>query len=256
MPTLLTLPLTAPTALIIDESQPLQPLFEELVGRPVQPGSYTLSPLWRDRPKGQPAPAFDQPTTYHWRISLLDDRLLESLRSRVADLSHLHLLDTPLAIGEGQWSYQSYPELVRRAQRRATAKTQAARWISLDFLTPVILCRHNRPYPLPDPALVFYHYLNGWDSFAPRDLQVNLNVVDALAAHLILTEHQLETRPVRFETRGSRIGFLGKVTYKMMDWEKLGVDFLATVQTLACFSEFCGSGDFTERGLGQTRLRR
>jgi CRISPR-associated endoribonuclease Cas6 len=254
MPTLLTLPLTAPTALIIAESQPLQPLFEELVGRPVQPGSYTLSPLWPDRRKGQPAPAFDQPTTYQWRISLLDDRLLESLQKRVADLSYLHLANTPLVIGQGQWFHQSYPDLAGQAQRRATAKTQAARWVRLDFLTPVLLCRHNRPYPLPDPALVFYHYLNGWDTFAPRDLQINVNVVDAIAAHLILIDHQLETRTVRLDTRRSRIGFLGKVTYKMMDWEKLGVDFLATVQTLARFSEFCGSGDFTEQGLGQTRF--
>jgi CRISPR/Cas system endoribonuclease Cas6 (RAMP superfamily) len=102
-------------------------------------------------------------------------------------------------------------------------------------------------------VLVFHSLLLAWDTFAPRDLWVNINLLDAVEAHLAVTEHRVETRPVRVADERLRTGFLGQVTYKMMAWEKLGAEFLGTLHMLARFGEFCGTGELTEHGLGQTR---
>ena len=266
MPTALTLPLSAPSPLFFNPAWPLEEMFLEILGRAGnkkaapqkanRPKPYALSSLRQAQQRGKPAAPDLKTTAYHWRICLLDDALTSRFLAGLKTTETLTLNDTPLTIGEATLKIAPYEEIARRSQAYAASNPKAARHINLQFLTPVILRRHRAPFPLPDPALVFYRYLVIWDTFAPRDLRFNINILDAIEVHLGIIEHQLESRAVTLADGKAKTGFVGQVSYQMMAWEKLGAEFLGTLQTLARFSEFCGSGEWTERGLGQTRLRR
>ena len=271
MPTVLTIPLTAPTPLFFDPAWPLEALFLEILAgsgqarsgnrkeRPQEagrPNPYTLSPLWRSQQRGEPARPDLKAVTYHWRVSILDDTLTPRFLAGLKATETLTLGDTPLTVGKAVVKISSYKEIARRSQAYAAAKPKAARHINLQFLTPVILRRHRAPFPLPDPALVFRRYLTVWDAFAPPRLWFNINILDGIEFHLGVIEHQLESRKVALAGGKPGTGFVGQVSYLVMAWEKLGTDFLAALQSLSRFSEFCGSGALTERGLGQTRLSR
>ena len=266
MPTTTTLTLTAAAPLFFDEAWPLADLFLEILARSGKEVSvskqgeggkpYTLSPLQRERPVGCPSPSLNQPTRYYWQVSLLDDALTPLFLADLRAGETLTLAGAPLTIGDVAVRICAYEELARQTHSWAEQKPKAARYFDFAFITPVILWRYSLPFPLPDPTLVFQHYLAAWDTFAPRALWLNYNLLDAVEAHLAITDHQLETRTVNLGSGPPKTGFLGHATYKMLAWEKLGAEFLGQLQTLARFAEFCGTGAYTEHGLGQTRLRR
>ena len=260
MPTTLTIPLATTERLFFDEDWPLESLFLDTLDR-IQVSkllhqknnlkSYTLSPVWQQRQQGVPVSEKSDLNQYRWRVCLLDDSLTPHVLEGLEATQTLNLNNHVLAVEQVEVETLTYEQFVQKAQARAKAK--AGRFFDLEFVTPVILHRHSIPFPLPDPVQVFHHYLLAWDTFAPRELWVNINVLDAIEAHLALVEYQLETRQVKPAGKRSQTGFLGQVTYKMMAWEKLGMEFLGTLHTLARFAEFCGTGELTECGLGQTR---
>ena len=265
MPTLLTLTLIASEPLFFDESWPLEERFLELLkrgggapspGPADRPRPYTLSPLWRRRERGGPRPSTSGPAAYEWRVCLLEERLAEPALAGVTAPGGLELGGVTLAVAGVKMESLSYEALARQSRRQALARPEARRQLSLEFLTPTLLYRQELPLPLPDPVLVFHHYLCLWDTFAPRPLWVNINVLDAIEVHLALTEHRLETRRVRPAGERPQVGFLGQASYKMMAWQKLGAEFLGMLHLLAGFGRFCGTGAFTEQGLGQTRYGR
>lgn len=260
MPTTLTIPLTTTERLFFDEAWPLERVFVDLLaGEPRPLGEknglkpYTLSPLW---PKPQRRVAVSDRRDrweYDWRVCLLDETLTPNVVARLEAGHTLDLDGRSLAVGSVGVETCCYEQVARQAQ--AKAKTNAKRYFDFEFLTPVILRRQALPFPVPDPVVIFHHYLLAWDTFAPRELWVNINTLDAIEAHLALVEHRLETRPVLLAGERPKTGFLGQATYKMMAWEKLGEDFLGTLHMLAHFAEFCGTGQLTACGLGQTRYR-
>jgi CRISPR/Cas system endoribonuclease Cas6 (RAMP superfamily) len=103
-------------------------------------------------------------------------------------------------------------------------------------------------------VLVFRHYLSAWDTFAPRELWINFNLLDAVQYHVALGEHRLETRHIQWGNKRTVAGFLGGAVYMVHRWQKLGAEFLGHLQMLARFGVFCSTGEGAARGLGQTRL--
>lgn len=262
MPATLTIALTSTEPLFFDQAWPLEKMLLDSMELDPDAGSqpvngqfkpYTLSPLWRQQLRGV-ATALASPLDYHWRVTVLDDTLTPTLVRGIEGQQAFSLDHHQLTLGSVRVETQTYEQLAQAGERQVRANSY--RYLNLEFLTPVVLYRTGMSYPLPDPILIFHHYLELWDSFAPRQLWVNVNVLDGIAAHLALIEHRLETRPVRLGSGSPKTGFLGQVTYKMLGWEKLGLEFLASLHTLAHFSEWCGTGKFTDRGLGQTRLGR
>ncbi|MEW5958288.1 MAG: CRISPR system precrRNA processing endoribonuclease RAMP protein Cas6 [Chloroflexota bacterium] len=262
MPTTLTIPLTTTEPLFFDEAWPLEALFLETLARSTTPVKlpeqlrlkpYTLSPVWPEKQRGVPAANRSGEQAYHWRVGLLDDSLAASFLEGLSAAKTLNLAGHSLAVGRARAEEWPYENLGQRVQAQVKTRPEARREIGLEFITPVVLRRHGIPMPLPDPVLVFHSWLLAWDTFAPRELWVNINLLDAVEAHLAVVEHQVETRSMRVADERLRTGFLGRVRYKMMAWEKLGAEFLGTLHMLARFSEFCGTGELTEHGLGQTR---
>ncbi len=264
MPTVVTVHLSTADPLFFDETWPLETPFRQLLAaaHPSPPPTggqhdaflpYTLSPLWRVHRRQRPNPGRATPTAYRWRICLLDDALAPPLLAGLQAMETLALQGASLTVEEVAVETQRYPQIARQAQEQVGDRPESARRLSLEFITPVVLHRSGLPMPLPDPLLVFHHYLLCWDTFAPPELRVNVNLLDAVAFHVALTEHRLETRRVRPAGKPPRVGFLGNATYTVMAWEKLGPDFLATLHALARFGAFCGTGEMTAQGLGQTR---
>jgi CRISPR-associated endoribonuclease Cas6 len=257
MPTAITLRLDADAPLFFDETWPLEDLFLDMLKRG-QPDSatattqreikpYTLSPIRRVQGKQMPA------TAYQWRVCLLNDALTPSFLHGLESTQTLTLDNHSLTIGGVAIEEGAYADIAHQAQAQASAGPDDERQIGLEFLTPAILQRSGLPMPLPDPPLLFHHYLEAWDTFAPRELRVNFNLLDAVAFHVAVTEHRLETRRVKLADGGTRVGLLGRVALSVMEWRKLGVEFLGHLHTLAHYADFCGTGELTVNGLGQTR---
>lgn len=265
MPTAITLQLDAAAPLFFDETWPLEELFLGILGQAgeaepdkgkretpsVKP--YALSPIRRAQGRRIPAGPGGIATAYQWRICLLDDALAPRTLSGLETTQSLSLGDGLLTISGVSIQECTYPDIAQQAQAQIERDPDRERHIGLELLTPAILYRSGLPMPLPEPALVFEHYLRAWDTFAPRELQVNFNLLDAVAYHVAVTEHRLATQRVRLAGGGTRIGCLGNVSYTVMNWQKLGAEFLARLHMLARFAEFCGTGELTESGLGQTR---
>lgn len=259
MPVILTVPLFSQNRLFFDESCPLESLFLGiLVGQGQlkngQLKPYSLSPIWREQWQGVPASEKKEGHFYRWRVGLLDDTLTDSVIQGLNTRSTFQLTGADLKIGQVEVQRLRWDQLVEETMRRVKATPNASCYLNLEFITPVILHRHELPFPLPDPVVVFHHYLLAWDTFAPRELWININTLDAIETHMALIDHRLETRQVNSDNKHIKTGFLGQLTYRMMTWEKLGIKFLARLVILARFSEFCGTGEFTEAGLGQTRF--
>ncbi|RME76322.1 MAG: CRISPR system precrRNA processing endoribonuclease RAMP protein Cas6 [Chloroflexi bacterium] len=260
MPTLITIHLTATEPLFFNPAWPLEERFRQILARggssvpeEAAPAPYTLSPIWPVRTPGPPAsPATALP--YRWRVSLLDDALTGPFLAGLQKTPALEFDGRSLVVGQPDVQLHSYDELAAGVRRQVGARPPAFRRVGLKFLTPVLLRRHRLSFPLPDPVAVFHHYLDGWDTFAPRELWVNVNLLDAVEMHLETVDHQLETRRIRVPGGKMAAGFIGQVTYRVRQWQKLGPDFLAAVQMLARFGEYCGTGELTGHGLGQTRL--
>jgi CRISPR-associated endoribonuclease Cas6 len=262
MPTAVTLRLNAERPLFFDETWPLEELFCDLLKpTPAAPHHgdlkpYTLSPIRRADEKRTPAAQGTLAMTYQWRVCLLDDALTPRFLQGLDATQTVTLDGHALTIGGVSIEEGAYADLAQQAQARASAGPDDARHIALEFLTPAVLHRSGLPLPLPDPPLLFRHYLAAWDTFAPRELRINFNLLDAVAFHVAVTEHRLETRRVKVEDGETRVGLLGRVALTVMEWRKLGVDFLGHLQMLARYADFCGTGEMTVNGLGQTRYGR
>ncbi len=255
MPTIITLSLNTSEPLFFDEMWPLEAIFFDILGQSPQretPSTkpYTLSPIRRAQGKrraGAPVGA------YQWRISLLDDALRDSLMQGLEAAQTLELDGKPLTISGVAIEECGYEDIIRLAQEQTGARPDDERSLKIEFLTPAVLYRSGLPMPLPDPPLVFEHYLRIWDTFAPRELRVNYNLLDAVAFHVAVTEQHTESRRVRLAGGGTRVGCLGSVMFTAMGWRKLGPEFLERLHMLARFANFCGTGELTANGLGQTR---
>jgi CRISPR-associated endoribonuclease Cas6 len=264
MPITITIHLETSELLFFDENWPLEKLLLEILanlgaaGRSAQrdkgqPRPYTLSPIWRESERLLSSQQVMDTLAYRWRVALLDDGLSSPFMAGLEATRRLDLDGKCLTVRDVSVEKVTYQQLAQEAQDYADARPNRTRRFQLVFITPVILSRSGLPMPLPDPTQVFRHYLDCWDTFAPRELWVNVNLLDAIQFHLAVTEHQLETRRVASGSQGVKIGFLGQVTYEARAWRKLGAEFLGHLHTLARFAEFCGTGELTTRGLGQTR---
>ena len=264
MPAVVTVHLQAPSPLFLDETWPLEERFLHILGRgqpapsEIQrrtdaPKPYALSPLWRTNDRQLSPSELLESTGYHWRVSLLDDALTSPFLQGLEETETIDLDGIPLAVAEVAVKEQTYQEIARRSQASAQARPKKVRRLGLEFLTPVLLYRAGLPMPFPDPVLVFRHYLTVWDTYAPRDLWVNFNLLDAVKFHVAPIEHRLETRHVRLADERAQVGVIGSIIYTVRRWQKLGDEFLGTLLALTRLGVFCGTGLGTERGLGQTR---
>jgi CRISPR-associated endoribonuclease Cas6 len=196
---------------------------------------FSLSPLMREREKG-----------WSLHVALLEDALWEpfwaGLQARpFADLLGRHV---PLALDALEVRRQPYQELLDEAA--------AATRIGLRFVTPTCFRNGDLDSPLPEPRSMVRSWLSRWSQYAPPDLRINVALVDVAVVHLAISGYDLRTE-VRDLGYGKQMGFVGRVTLRVVKARKLGDDILRQLNALADYAEFCGTGRKTTHGMGQTR---
>ncbi len=123
-----------------------------------------------------------------------------------------------------------------------------ARQVTLKFCTPTLLFRNGRPYPLPDPGLVFRAYLDLWNLFSPLPLTPDLG--PAIDHDLELADFRLRRRSFGIPPTG-QAAFGGSATFFLRGRHPESV--LKGLNALADFAEFCGTGAGTDMGMGMTK---
>ena len=122
----------------------------------------------------------------------------------------------------------------------------------LRFLTPTSFKVYdNVILPLPFPRYLFAGWRRQWNNWSPRTLRLN-GWVDDLMYLIKITRLENIFTSVEEYGKQKEVGFTGCVCLQSAD--VFPENYLHELNTLVSFSEFCGTGIHTARGMGITRL--
>lgn len=122
------------------------------------------------------------------------------------------------------------------------------RRIELLFASPTTFKTGGRHLPLPLPELVFGSLLARWNAFAPVALPEEVRRYAAEC--LVITRHKIRTRRVTLKPGQNRVGMLGQVTFRTVNYDRY---WMSLLHLLADFAFYSGVGAGTSTGLGQCR---
>ncbi len=202
------------------------------------PRPFTVGPLLRYN--GQPL----------LRFTVLDDALWPALERGIALTPAVTVLNRPLTLPAAgpQVQQHSYVELA------AQAGTETR--FTFRFLSPTSFRSREMHFPLPDPRLVFQSWLLRWNEFARPELQLNVALLDIVEAHLAIGRYDLRTDMVDWGGNKKIVGYVGTIQYNILRAHQLGTEWLRSLNLLADYAPYCGTGHKTAQGMGQTqRLR-
>lgn len=176
-------------------------------------------------------------------------RLLDWVRS---------LYHSPLSITAGPQCFVVAPVVRDRASDQEEAwvsystilrdASSSLKEVTLKFCTPTLLSRDGRPYPLPDPVILFRGYLELWNAFSGLPFSPDLG--PAIDRDLQLTDSRLKRRSFGIPP-GRQVAFGGSATFSLQGRHPESV--LKSLNCLSDFVEFCGTGVGTDMGMGLTR---
>lgn len=220
-------------------------------GQGVRP--FTVSTLVRVTEGGDHRGEVSPDAVYWVRYTLMADELLaalhralaarEAARAPVTIDGHpfeiLDILTTPEAT-DG-WAQTT---TCRQLLNDAGAETRLA----LHFVSPTTFRTGdvNLLFPLPDS--VFASHLRKWETFSPEPLHPDL--LSFIRTHVVAERHELETRVVPYAAGAQWNGFVGFCQYRVLGGD---ADQIRHLNALTDFALFCGTGQKTTQGMGQTR---
>lgn len=160
------------------------------------------------------------------------------------------ILATP---GSSPWAgYTSFRDLWAQAGQRIEQPR-----IEIEFASPTAFGFGQKAwgrhvYLLPDARLVFGSLARAWQAFAPPDLVPDSRTVEAYVEENVVVQRLdgLETRMLHFG-RYSQLGFVGRVTYRVMDKTDEAPVWRQALHALAGLSFYSGVGYKTAMGMGQ-----
>jgi CRISPR-associated endoribonuclease Cas6 len=217
----------------------------------VDAASPDLASALHDRPIHKPftlsAIAKDRDGAWHWRVSVLDDRLWPILEKGGRSLGALDLNGRTVPV---RWSAM---RVYRRSYERLIAEAEADTYVWMRFVSPTTFRQGALDMPLPEPMTVFRSWLSRWNDFAPPARHMSEHLLDRVYERVAVAEiREFHTRP--HDLGYSRpIGFVGRVTYAITDHHTLDPDLVRRINALADYAQFCGTGRKTTYGMGQTR---
>jgi CRISPR-associated endoribonuclease Cas6 len=192
-----------------------------------------------------------------WRVTSLSTELTTLLEQAV--LPELQAGKQPLVVGEQTFEVlavytqaQEHPWACRSdyaalAQQHLLQGRNPPLRLSVEFASPTTMHSHGMHVPFPLPELALGSWLQRWNAHAPLSLPEEARTF--AREGLALSRYRLHTRPVRFGER-LYIGFVGQCTFQaLLD----DLYWLRLIHLLAAFSFYCGTGQKTTIGLGQTR---
>jgi CRISPR-associated endoribonuclease Cas6 len=122
--------------------------------------------------------------------------------------------------------------------------------VDMVFGSPTTFRQDNKNLLFPLPASVFGSYWQRWRIFSGIELSDDL--LDFVAENVAVQQHRLRTQMVPFGRGYQYHGFIGRCTYRVLDRDPLK---LKELNALADYALYCGTGQKTTQGLGQTRRR-
>jgi len=221
---------------------------------------FTVSPLLGVRPAHDGWVTVLPEETYTLRFTVLFEPIFQQFMGRflrgdrpVLRLGRvLFLIKEILATPEGSpWAgYTSFASLVQQA-------SVTERSVTLDFRSPTAFSFGQRAWGkqfhvLPDPRLVFGSLARTWRAFAPPEFAFDPREVERYAAdHVVIQRMEgLQTRMLHFR-RHPQVGFVGQVTYRLMDKGDGAEGWRQRLNALADFAFYGGVGYKTTMGMGQ-----
>ncbi|MBA7586214.1 CRISPR-associated endoribonuclease Cas6 [subsurface metagenome] len=136
-------------------------------------------------------------------------------------------------------SFQSYQGILDSAS--------AGRQVDLEFLSPTTFRSGGKNIIFPQPELVFGSYLNKWQTFSPIKLDDSL---PSWFDKVMVARYRLQTHILDFGSY-REVGFTGKCRFEL---DKATPDkVVVTLNALADFALYCGTGAKTTMCMGQTR---
>lgn len=214
---------------------------------------FTLSPLLPPPGRRQLA-MLSIGDNLSFRITLLDEKVFAALADSVWRLSpeaELILGDMRVQCrglattpAESPWAgYTTFSQFLKNAGTDTRLR--------LEFLSPATFRsspKGERNILFPEPPLVFGSLLNRWNAFAGASHKLNLSDVSTGAVRV--SGYRLGTRLLDFGSY-RELGFIGQATYECNN--SLPVEAIRTLNALADFAFYAGTGAKTTMGMGQTR---
>jgi CRISPR-associated endoribonuclease Cas6 len=103
----------------------------------------------------------------------------------------------------------------------------------------------------PIPVSVFGSYWQRWRVFSGIELSDDL--LDFADEYVAVQQHRLRTKMVPFGRGHQYHGFTGRCTYRVLERDPAK---LKELNALANYALYCGTGQKTTQGLGQTKRTR
>lgn len=241
MPVILWVPLAVATAPAIDPVHLPGVFFRCLVA-----GNAELAAQVRASPPPRPytlSQFYRQDGRWTWRVVLLQDDLLQPWLTGLRSLGALPApeSDIPLDLANIAIRHVSYEDILTQASPEHR--------LHLQFLSPTSFSTGFVTYPLPDPLVIFQSWFGRWNVFSPVKLARVL--LDVAAVHVAISYCAIYTCVMKLGV-GQEIGFTGRVTLRIVQVHKLGDEVLTHLAALARYADFCGTGQRTAQGMGQT----
>jgi CRISPR-associated endoribonuclease Cas6 len=126
-------------------------------------------------------------------------------------------------------------------------RAAVGREVTLYFASPTAFKQKELNLVFPVPKNVFYSYRDKWNKFAP--VPIDDGFVPWVEENVAVEAHDLATRMVWFSDFQKQ-GFVGRVRYVARNHD---VARLKQLNALADYAFFCGTGQKTAQGMGQTR---
>jgi CRISPR-associated endoribonuclease Cas6 len=230
---------------------------------------FTLSPLMNLPAPHHGITTFPAGTQSWFRVTILSDELKELFtRCWMPSLPEGEELFIPAVYEEDKdkisgvrWKVKGFATQEMRTESlvNETSYTDLARgklmnsnpphqW-KIEFLTPTTFHSKTTQLPFPLPNSLVNSWLRRWQAFSPLALPSE-ELLEWVRNNLAVSSYRLRTHRVNEGDR-YRIGCVGTLTlraYQMPPYLRACVDLLAE------YAQFCGSGNHTAQGLGQTRL--
>lgn len=126
-------------------------------------------------------------------------------------------------------------------------RAQPAPGITLRFVSPTTFKQRGLNLLFPIPSNVFHSYRERWNAFT--SLPIDDGFIPWVEQNVAVEAHELRTRMLWFGEFQLH-GFTGWCRYTAIDKDALR---LKQLNALADFAFFCGTGQKTTQGMGQTR---
>jgi len=222
------------------------------------PKPFTLSPLMGPFREQHSGLGITEGETYRIRITFLEPRILKYFQHAAQNAAGeiLRIDKAPFKIREILAAPESSPLCARRSFKDIFSKAQLNRRIGLAFVSPttfrsgktMIRSGNRRNVLVPEPRLLFNSYLIRWQKFSSITLEPD--ILSVVESKTWIAPPKRETRALNF-VGYTETGFTGTCIIEIAD--DVTENAVRSLNALADFAFFCGTGAKTAMGMGQTR---